>query len=113
MQIMFGCDSDPCLALAAASCPQGVLAPNVFLQRHSVRLFDGIVDGAESVVVDKDQAVMWMLDRWAVFLNHMQGGCSRQAMLTFFFRYTVVGLQACPEPPELSWSCDYSMTPSR
>ncbi|MEW5316240.1 MAG: hypothetical protein WDW38_007621 [Sanguina aurantia] len=43
---------------------EGVLAPNVFLQRHSVRLFDGIVDGAESVVVDKDQAVMWMLDRF-------------------------------------------------
>lgn len=112
MQIMFGCDSDPCLALAAASCPQGVLAPNVFLQRHSVRLFDGIVDGAESVVVDKDQAVMWMLDRWAVFLNHMQGGCSRQAMLTFFSLHSG-WLTSLSRTPELSWSCDYSMTPSR
>lgn len=55
--------SDPRLALIVAFDLQGVLTPNILLQRHSVRLFDGIVYGAESVVIDEDQAVIWMLDR--------------------------------------------------
>lgn len=74
----------------AACSPQGVLAPNVLLQRHSVRLFDGIVDGAESVVIDKDQAVVWMLDRWVIFEKAYKEDALGKHLLDMRSCYTVV-----------------------